>query len=118
MWKQATIVEDCPASVAVYDEQMDTIPGSPYHKTCSSQLCGATQFYGYTSGGHSKEVHFNPDWESLPYFVSSCESVFSMKFLRQFDPEILIGQMMSFQQCAEAYNYVHSLSARTHGMPQ
>ena len=83
---------------------MGTIPGSHYHKTCSNRLCGATQFYGYTSSGHSTEIHFNRDWESLPYFVSSRESVFSTKLLRQFDSEIIIGQM-SFQQCAEAYEH-------------
>lgn len=111
------IRKDRPASVVVYDEQMGTIPGSHYHKICCNRLCGATQFYGYTSSGHSTEIHFNRDWESLPYFVSSRESVFSIKLLRQFDSEILIGQM-SFQQCAEAYNYLHTLSAKAQGMTQ
>lgn len=90
-----------PAPVVIYDEQMGTIPGSHYHKACSNRACGVTQFYGYTTVGVSLEVHFDPDWESLPYFVSSRESVFSMQLLRQFDSEILNGQM-SFQQCADA----------------
>ena len=98
--------KDRQSSVVIYDEQMGTIPGSHYHKTCSNRACGATQFYGYMTGSHSSEVKFNPNWESLPYFVSSNESVFSMQLLRQFDSEILIGQM-SFQQCADAYNYLH-----------
>ena len=109
--------KDRPASVVVYDEHLGTVPGSHYHKTCSNRLCGATQFYGYTtSGADSNQVHFNSNWESLPYLVSSRESVFSIKLLRQFDSEILIGQM-SFKQCAEAYNYLHTLSPRQ-GMPQ
>jgi hypothetical protein len=97
--------EERPSSVVVYDE-MGTIPGLHYHKTCSNRACGTTQFYGYTTGGNSSEVHFDPEWDSLPYFVSSRESVFSMQLLRQFHSEILIGQM-SFKQCADAYNYLH-----------
>ena len=33
-----------------------------------------------------------------------------LKLLRQFDAEVLIGQM-SFKQCADAYNYLHTHTA-------
>lgn len=64
-----------------------------------------TEFYGYTTDGKSSEVHFDADWESLPFFISSQESVFSMQQLR-FDAGIVIGHV-SFKQCAESYNYLH-----------
>jgi len=105
VWKQAA-AEDRPLSVVIYDQQMGTIPGSHYHKTFINRACSVTHFYCYTTAGSSSEVHFDPDWESQPYFVSSRESVFSLQLLRQFDSEILIGQM-SFKQCADAYNYLH-----------
>lgn len=74
---------------------------------CANRSCGLTQFYGYTTAGRDSEIHFNDDWQSLPYFLSSRESVFSMQLLRQFHSEVVIGQM-SFKQCADAYNYRHT----------
>ena len=101
--------KDRPANVIVYDDVMGTVPGTHYHKTCSNRSCGTTQFYGYTIAGKSSDVHFDTDWELLSYFVSSRDSVFSMRQLRMFDSEIIVGQM-SFKQCAEAYNYYHASS--------
>lgn len=96
-----------PATVIVYDDVMGTVPGTHFHKTCSNRACSLTQFYGYTTAAKSSEVHFDVDWTTLPYFVSSRESVFSIKQLKRFDLEIIIGQM-SFKQCAEAYNHYHA----------
>ena len=99
--------KDRPSSVIIYDHEMGTIPGSHYHKVCSNRSCSFTQSYGYsTVDGHS-DVHYDPDWNSLPYFFSSRETVFSMQLLRQFDAQIVIGQM-SFKQCADGYNYLHT----------
>lgn len=99
--------KDRPASIIVYDKDMGTLPGSHFHKCCTNQACGCTQYYGfYTTGGSSSEVIFNPDWASLPYFVSSRESVFSIELLKQFNAEIIIGQL-SFKQCADVYNFLH-----------
>lgn len=95
---------DRPSSVVIYDDEMGTVPGSHYHKLCTNQSCGLTQFYGYVSFNCS--IYYNLDWEVNPYFVSSRESVFSMQLLKRFDSEILIGQM-SFKQCADAYNFLH-----------
>lgn len=107
------IRKDRPSSVVVYDDQMGTIPGTHYHKICSNRICGVTQFYGYTTRGKLPEVYFDQDWASLPYFISSRESVFAMQLLRRFDSEILIGQM-SFQQCAEVYNHLHNYVVLEH----
>ena len=86
---------------------MGTIPASHFHKYCINQACGLTQYNGYyTTGGLSSQVIFDLEWESLPYFVSSCESVFSMDVLRCFNAEIILGQL-SFKQCVDAYNFVH-----------
>ena len=109
-----------PASIVLYDDQMGTVPASHYHKMCSDRACGTTQFFGYTTQGASRLVYFDSDWESLPYFVTSRESAFAVQLLRLFDSQILIGQM-SFMQCAEAYNYLHTYadgSANLHAFPK
>ena len=58
-----------------------------------------------TTEGLSSQVTFDLEWESLPYFVSSRESVFSMDMLSRFNAEIILGQL-SFKQCADVYNFV------------
>ena len=52
------------------------------------------------------DIVFNQDWASLPYFMCSRETSFSMSLLQQFNAEILIGQI-SFKQCADIYNFLH-----------
>lgn len=99
--------KDRPSPVVIYDDNIGTMPGSHFHKYCTNQACGLTQYYGYyTTGGLSSQVIFDPNWESLPYFVSSRESVFSMDALKRFSGEILLGQL-SFKQCADVYNFLH-----------
>ena len=49
---------------------------------------------------------FSCNWNTLRYFVSSRETVFSMKLMEQFDANILLGQQ-SFKQCADVYNYLN-----------
>ena len=98
--------KDRPASVIVYDKDIGTLPGSQFHKCCTNPTCGFTQYYGfYMIGGSVSDVTFNPDWASLPYFVSSRENVFSIHLLKQFNAEIVIGQL-SFKQCADVYNFL------------
>lgn len=102
--------KDRHSSVVVYDDNMGTLPGSHFHKLCTNRSCNCTQYYGYytakISAGSSSEVYFNADWDSLPYFVSSRETVFSMSALKRFDSGILLGQL-SFKQCADIYNHLH-----------
>ncbi len=112
------IRKDRPANVIIYDDVMGAVDGTHYHKTCSNRSCGLTQFYGYTTAGKSLDVHFDANWESLQFFVSSRETAFSITQLNRCDSQIIIGQM-SFKQCAEAYNYFHASSASNeHGSPE
>lgn len=98
--------KDRPASVVIYDDNVGTIPGSHFHKTCKNRGCGYTQYYGYYTLKGSAQIFFNKDWDSLPYFVSSRETVFSMASMQRFESEILLGQL-SFKQSAEIYNLIH-----------
>lgn len=104
--------KDRPSSVVVYDDVMGAIPGSHFHKYCSNRSCGCTQYYGYYTISQSNQVHFNSEWQTLPYFVSSRETVFSMSLIRRFDSEVLLGQL-SFKQCADIYNHLHSYGPST-----
>ena len=104
--------KDRPAPVVVYDREMGTVPGSHFHKYCTNQICGCTQYYGFYTPGQSCEVVFNPEWASLPFFVSSRESVFSMTLLEQFNAEIIVGQL-SFKQCADVYNFLHEYNSNS-----
>lgn len=100
--------KDRPASVVVYDDNIGTIPGSHFHKICTNKSCSYVQYYGYyTCGSSPSKVFFNDDWESLPYFVSSRETVFSMTALKRFNSGILLGQL-SFKQSADIYNHLHN----------
>jgi len=99
--------KDRPAQVIIYDDVNGSLPGSHYHKYCKNRSCGLTQYYGYYTNGGSSNVYYNSDWISLPYFVSSRETVFSMKLMKQFDAQIFIG-LLSFKQCADLYNYLHA----------
>ncbi len=126
--------KDRPATVLVYDDQMGTLPGkldlfipwwiivyavitelfyspvhagSHFHKYCVNALCGFTQYYGYYStGGDSSDIFFVENWHTLPFFVSSRETAFSMSLVERISASILIGQQ-SFMQCADLYNYLN-----------
>ena len=101
----------CLCFFVFFDDNMGSIPGTHFHKYCTNRGCGFTQYYRYyTNGGVSWEELFISNWESLQYFVSSRETVFSMNLLRRFDTQVLLGQM-SFKQCAEVYNYLHDYSS-------
>lgn len=99
--------KDRPSSVVIYDDIMGSLPGSHFHKYCTNPSCGCVQYYGYYTTRGSAQVFYNVDWESLPYFVSSRETVFSVKLLLRFHAEVIIGQQ-SFSQCAEVYNFLHN----------
>lgn len=100
--------KDRPSPVVVYHDDMGTIPGSHYHKYCSNPACGFVQYYGYYTLGHGMSgVLFNVNWESLEYFVSSRETVISMRLMHRFNADIVIGQL-SFTQCADIYNFLHN----------
>ena len=102
-----TLRKDRPASVVVYDDFSGSVPGTHYHKTCVSKVCTLTQYYGYyTSGKARSQVFYNTDWKTLPYFMSSSLTAFSLAMLERVDSEVLIGQL-SYKQIADIFNHIH-----------
>ena len=110
--------KDRPSPVVIYHDTMGSIPGTHYHKYCSNKKCSFTQYFGYHTGSginSPHEVYFDENWEALPYFVSSRESVFDMQLLRRFNSEIILGQQ-SFKQLSDVYNHLH-IHERRSGSP-
>ena len=97
---------DRTANVIVYDDNLGTMPGTHYTKYCQRPGCCFQQHYGYNTHGKTNEVVYGADWSTLPYFLSTRETAFSMDFLSRLDSEILIGQL-SYKQKADIYNDVH-----------
>ena len=103
---------DRPSSITVYDDHLGTVPGTHYTKYCRKRGCSLQQHYGYFTKGDASEMKYNPDWSTLPYFVSTRQTALSMDMLRRLDKEILVGQI-SYRQRAEIYNDVHGYSKET-----
>lgn len=102
-----TLRKDRPSSIVVYDENLGSVPGSHFHKTCTNRLCTLTQYYGYyTTGTLTSQVFYNTDWRVHKYFVSSTLTAFSMRMLERVDSQIVIGQL-SYKQIADIFNHVH-----------
>ena len=97
---------DRPSQVTVYCEVIGTTAGKHYHKICKNSKCKIVQHFGYTTNGLNSCVQYDRDWEDLPYFVSSQETVFATALLRKMDSELLIGQV-SYNQKADIYNHYH-----------
>lgn len=95
---------DCPSRMTLYTECMGSVPGTHFHKFCSNNRkgCNFVQYYEYLKSGMSS-LHYSSDWMTLPYFLSSQETGFEMKMLKNFDVELLIGQI-SYKQKAAIYN--------------
>ena len=108
---QLQLRKDRHAPVVLYDNKLGTIPGAHFHKFCPKRTCSLTQYYGYycTQGN----VVYNKDWATLPYFISSRDTGFSLEILKQLDANIMIGQI-SFKQHADIYNYMHALCTDSH----
>ena len=85
--------KDRAASLVIYDDSVGTIAGSHFHKIYKNRSCGYTQYYGYYTLKGSTRIYANGDWECLPYFVSSRETVFSKLTMQRFETEILLGQL-------------------------
>ena len=75
------VCKDRPLSLAVYNDDMGSIPATQYHKYCTNRRCHLTQYHGYHTKGSAEGpgVFFDEDCHSLPYFVSSRETAFSVK---------------------------------------
>ena len=101
------IRNDRPSRITVYTESWGTVVGTHYHKICQQFRKGCTyrQYYGYSTVGTSVSTPtYDSDWEGLNYFISSSETAFELCMLRNFDGELLLGQI-SYSQKAEIYNY-------------
>ena len=106
--KELIIRKDRPSYVTVYDSNIGPVPGTHFHKTCSSKTCSITQYYGYYStGGDKSQVYYDSDWATNDYFVSSSLTAYSMSVIRHVDSQIVIGQL-SYKQISDIYNHVHS----------
>ena len=95
---------DRPSRMTLYTESLGTVPATHFHKYCNNHRrgCKFIQFYGYHKSGDGG-AHYSEDWMELPYFLSSQETGFEMALLKQFDVELLIGQL-SYKQKASIYN--------------
>ena len=98
---------DRPSKVTVYSDNFGTIDSTHYRKVCKKFRTGCpfVEQYGYYSSG-GDDIHYNEDFQSLTYFLSTRETAFEMSLLQQLDIEILIGQL-SYKQRSEIYNVKH-----------
>lgn len=101
------IKADRPSKVTVYSDHFGTVDSTHYRKVCKKfhTGCPFVQHYGYYSSG-GDDIHYNEDFQSLTYFLSTRETAFEMSLLQQLDVEILIGQL-SYKQRSEIYNVKH-----------
>lgn len=99
---------DRPSRVTVYSDTEGTLIGSHYRKICKRFRAGCkfVQHYGYYSIGEESAIIYNENWKEHKYFLSTRETAFEMALLKQFDIEILIGQL-SYLQRSEIYNLKH-----------
>ncbi|KXJ06830.1 uncharacterized protein LOC114576501 [Exaiptasia diaphana] len=97
------------AKVVIYDEQKGTFLASHYTKFCTKESCKFRQYYGkYTLTGD--DMYFDPDWMQNRYFLSTSETAFDMDLLKNFDHQLLIGQI-SYQQKSRIYNATNGYDA-------
>ena len=95
---------DRPCRMTLYTESFGTVSATHFHKYCRNYRkgCNFVQFYGYHKCGDGG-LQYSDDWMLLQYFLSSQETGFEMSMLKQYDVELLIGQI-SYKQKADIYN--------------
>ena len=95
---------DHPSRVTLYTDTLGTVTATHFHKYCQNNRkgCKLVQFYGYYKAGDGA-TQYCENWMTLPYFLSSQETGFEMAMLKQFDVELLVGQV-SYKQKAYIYN--------------
>ena len=104
----AGVCEGRPLDVKVtlYDDQHGTLAATHYVKYCRNSTCSLQQYYGFYTEG-LVEVRYK-EWSSLPFFMTSRETAFTMEMMKRLDKEILIGQL-SYKQRADLYSYIHEV---------
>lgn len=101
---------DSIRKIVVYDEVHGTYIGCHYVKFCKNITCKFRQYYGkYTTDG--VELYYDPDWMENDFFLSTQQTAFSMRLIKNFDTEFLIGQI-SYNQKTNIYNTIHSYNGK------
>jgi hypothetical protein len=95
---------DRPSFVTGYTKSWGTIPITHFRKYCnqSKRGCSFTQHYGFHV--YDEDIEYDDDWEDLPFFMSTCKTGFELKLIKEFNAELLIGQVSYNQRC-DIYNY-------------
>ena len=96
---------DRTSSVVLYTQSLGIVLATHYHKYCSKYRSGCkfVQYYGYWKCGATECATYNDDWASHLYFISTQETGFELSMLKDYDVELLIGQI-SYKQKADIYN--------------
>lgn len=101
---------DSIRKIVVYDDIHGTYMGCHYIKFCRNVSCKFRQYYGkYTTDG--VELYYDQDWMDNNFFLSTQQTAFSMRLIKNFDTELLIGQI-SYNQKANIYNAIHGYNER------
>ena len=101
---------DSIRKIVVYDDVHGTYIGYHYIKFCKNSTCKFRQYYGkHTTDG--VELYYDQDWMDNDFFLSTQQTAFSMRLLRNFDSKLLIGQI-SYNQKANIYNTSHGYNGR------
>ena len=101
------VKSDRPSQVVLYSNSRGTLKGTHFRKMCKSVECSFVQHYGHYSTGDDS-ILFDEDWRDHEWFLSTRETAFEMSLLKNFDAELLIGQI-SYHQKADIYNYQHEV---------
>lgn len=78
----------------IYDIKHGTVPA---HISANFVQKGLAHLFNIMTS--INRVMFNPDWNSLEYFLSSRDTGFSLEMLRQMDANAMIGHL-SFKQAS------------------
>lgn len=101
---------DSIRKIVVYDDVHGTHIGCHYIKFCRTFTCKFRQYYGkHTTDG--VELYYDQDWMDNDFFLSTQQTAFPLRFLKNFDSELLIGQI-SYNQKANIYNTIHGYNSR------
>ena len=111
------IRSDRPSHVSVYTKTLGTVIGTHYQKYCQNfcKGCNFKQYYGYSSkkGINGEFLScYDSDWAELQYFISSSETAVELSMLKNFDAELLFGQI-SYSQKAEIYDHCNGYPVKS-----
>lgn len=105
--EQLLVRSDQPSFLTIYTSS-GTVPATHFRKYCrrNRKGCPFTQHYGFHSVGIASEVAYDSNWDDLTYFLATHKTGFELALLKQFNVELLLGQI-SYKQKSEIYNSIH-----------